>query len=157
MIQWKRNYCTCSIETRDRESQCWDAAVASGDQWRDAGVLGWIETSLLISFLSLIVPSSRSMLDPWWERHGGKESREAPFCRLGECWLSLSLNEGIERNDPDHAGELCCFSLPLDWSLPGRCAYHTDATACPCWPTKLLEQMMGSQLAGHDWGVSGIP
>lgn len=30
----------CSIKTRERESQCWDAAAASGGQQRDAGGVG---------------------------------------------------------------------------------------------------------------------
>lgn len=49
----------------------------------------------------------------------------------------------------------CCFSLPLACSFPDRCACHRDATVCLCWPMELLEQVMGSQLAGHDWGVPG--
>lgn len=150
-MQWKRNYCTCSIKTRDTESQCWDAAMASGDQQRKAGVLGWIETCLLISFFSLTVSWAA---EARWT-HGGRvmERRRAerrPSAgqdNAGFLLPSMKALRGMTLTT--------LVSLPLDCSLPGRCACHTDATACPCWPTKLLEQMMGSQQAGHDWGVPG--
>lgn len=138
VIQWERNYCMCSIKTRERKFQCWDAATASGDQQRDAGVLGRTERQLLISCFFLIV--SRPPEAHWppggpW-RGGEQRPPSAGRDNVGFLLPSMKALRGLT---PAMLVNLCCFSLPLDCSLRGRCACHADATACPCWPTELVE------------------
>lgn len=138
-MQWKRNYCTCSIKTRDRESQCWDAAVASGDQRRDAGVLGWIETCLLISFLSLIV--SRAAEACW--THGGSvmEGRRAErhpsagWDNAGFLFPSMKALRGMTLTMlVNSAASACPWTGPSQADVPAtRMPLPAPAGQQSCW------------------------